>query len=278
MADEEKAGFWSSTGDAFMKASGIGAITDTYSQWRTRLNNKGKPPAKAKTYDVKFEGISDIRARIKIPSEYWANEITPLGGLPPDAMPTGAGGGYNLSGFVYFPYTPTITQEHTAVYNTVNPTHSNYGLHFYKHSSVGPITVAGKFTVQSEHDARVWIATTHILRAVTKMKFGADKDRGAPPPVCRFFAYGPLQYNNVPVVIQSIRVELPDSVDYYSTPSYEANTGSPNVVNAKGVMVPTVSTITITMLPMYSRKELLELAHVEGFLQGTDNAKERGFL
>lgn len=278
MADEEKAGFWSSTGDAFMKASGIGAITDTYSQWRTRLNNKGKPPAKAKTYDVKFEGISDIRARIKIPSEYWANEITPLGGLPPDAMPTGAGGGYNLSGFVYFPYTPTITQEHTAVYNTVNPTHSNYALHFYKHSSVGPITVAGKFTVQSEHDARVWIATTHILRAVTKMKFGADKDRGAPPPVCRFFAYGPLQYNNVPVVIQSIRVELPDSVDYYSTPSYEANTGSPNVVNAKGVMIPTVSTITISMLPMYSRKELLELAHVEGFLQGTDNAKERGFL
>jgi hypothetical protein len=51
---------------------------------------------------------------------------------------------------------------------------------------------------------------------------------------------------NVPIVLTSFRVELPDNVDYFR------HTGIASGMNT----VPTISTIQITCMPIYSRNEM----------------------
>ena len=179
---------------------------------------------------------------------------------------------------IIFPYTPTISQDFSASYTTVNPTHSNYSFNFYKGSTPGPISISGKFTVQNDSEARNWLATVHLLRSLMKMRFGQDSNAGAPPPICRFNAYGNHQYSNVPVVIQSFKMELPSDVDYYSTKGLPNDSPrSPGQIEyAEYNMVPTVSTISIVLLPTYSRRELLAQAQVTNYLNGS--AKPQGYL
>jgi len=215
-------------------------------------------------FDIAFEGDKDYRVKIRVPQEYfWSPAVHYDMAL-------------QLQGAIVFPYTPTISQDYSASYSTFSPTHSNYAMHFYTNTTPGPISVSGRFSVQSNGDAYHWLETTHILRALTKMRFGADRDAGAPPPICRFDAYGDMQYKNVPVVIQSFKVELADNIDYYATNLDENGIPSPGL--SKGTMVPTVSTITINLLPMYSREELLGQKQVEDYIGGTPNLRQQGFL
>ena len=101
------------------------------------------------------------------------------------------------------------------------------------------------------------------------MQFGIDANAGAPPPVCRLYAYGATMLDNVPVSLQSFSLKLDDSVDYYSIFSntlksiFGANT------------VPTMSTISLSMIPMYSRAEMKSTG-VNDWLNGT--ARGYGFL
>lgn len=254
-------------GNTLLKATGLGPVVDGLKQLRL---GRVKPAAQLPTpsFDVKFEGEKDFRAKIIVPFEYFRNGNFPyLWGKNLELVSNRG---------IVFPYTPQITQDYSASYNSYTPTHSNYALHFYKNTTPGPITVSGKFTVQSDKDAFVWIATTHLLRALMKMKFGKDIDAGLPPPVCRFNALGDMQYKNVPVVIQSFRVELPDSVDYYATQAIDNGDGTSLPVG--GTMVPVVSNITVTMLPMYSREELLAKKHVEDYIGVSPNLRQRGYL
>jgi hypothetical protein len=252
-----------------LNKSGLGKLYEAGSKLlsKNRLGSGKAPPAAPENFDVKFEGEKDFRAKIRVPSFYR---------YIPNVMPTVQ---LLLLDGIVFPYTPTISQDYTANYNPINPTHSNYTLYFYKHSTPGPITVSGKFTVQNDTEAYIWLATTHMLRAVMKMRFGAngEEDRGAPPPVCRFDAYGDQQYKDVPVVVSSFRVELPDGVDYYAT-SLSGMPGLTTGDSSKGNMVPTVSTLSVTLFPMYSRQELLSARHVTDYVTGKPNLRQRGFL
>lgn len=181
----------------------------------------------------------DNRVKIRVPSDYltkltsgsWAGELKQFGGI-------------------LFPYTPQITLEHKADYTSQNPTHSNYTLQFYKTSSVGEITITGKFTVQNDKDALIYLATAHLLSALTKMRWGGvggDPDSGAPPPVCRLDAYGTYMIKNVPVVVTSFKHDLPDDVDFYTVTSGPFGVAS----------VPTKATFTVSLKPAYSRQEIL---------------------
>jgi len=241
-----------------------------------RLGNKvdkgGKEPLP--DFDVLYKEEKDFRTRLVVPQKYLHSSSIPFGQGGDPLVPAGAL--YPFRNGIIFPFTPVITQEWSANYSTVNPTHSNYPLHFYKNSSVGPISVSGKFAVQNKMDAITWLQTVHSLRALTKMKFGGDSNAGAPPPVCRFFAYGEMQYNNVPVVVQSVRVDLPDGVDYYAASVNQDRLDSKNA--SSGSMVPILSTITINLLPMYSRAELLELNHVDEYIGYSVSSKTKGFL
>ena len=200
---------------------------------------------------------SDHRVRINVPPMYYGSSWT--------SGPNNELGNTGLTGII-FPYTPQISLEHKADYTSPSVMHTNFSQHFYQRSSVGAITITGKFTVQNDIDAGVYLSTIHMLRALTKMLVNGESNSGSPPPVCRLFAYGLYMLNNVPVSVNSFKNDLPDNVDYYALPS--SNT-------FKSSMVPVVSTIAVTLLPMYSRNEQQQFT-VDSWLSG--NLNSQGYL
>ena len=75
--------------------------------------------------------------------------------------------------------------------------------------------------------------------------------------------------SNVPVVINSFKADLPDGVDYF-TLGKNPKTGN-HVVYGQA-SVPTVSTISVTCIPMYSRAEMQKFS-VNGWLAPQSNRK-----
>ena len=181
---------------------------------------------------------TEQRVRIKVPPKYLV-KYTKGSGAEELSDDSGFGG-------IIFPYTPTISYGVKADWSEIKPLHSNFNIPFYQRSSVGEISITGQFTVENGKDAAVYLSTVHLLRALTKMRFGGatngDADSGAPPPICRLFAFGPNMLSNVPIAITGVRIELPNNCDYFSL----------NGTNS----VPTISTLAITCIPVYSRKEM----------------------
>lgn len=230
-----------------------------------------KPETQIQIQDSNGNTVAkDQRVIIRVPNDYLV--ATTFGGNS-NALK-------NIGGIV-FPYTPAISFEVKASYSESTPLHSNFAINFYQRSSVGPITITGRFTVQNETDADIYIATTHLLKALTRMRSGGkqnaaggrggpsfnDANSGAPPPVCRLDAFGEMMLNNVPVAITGYRVELPNDIDYFT---YQGS------IYGKTTL-PTVSTIAITCLPMYSRNEMQRFA-VTGYLNDNTWYKKQGFI
>ena len=187
---------------------------------------------------VRFtDGVQEDRVRISDPSGIFINDgsavLSPLADV----------------GFVLFPYTPSIFINHNANYDTVNPTHSNYGYNFYQNSATATISINGTFTAKDPDSAAYVLAVQHFFRSVTKMFYGKDPEAGTPPPVLRLDGHGDYQFSSVPIVITEFSVELPTDVDYISTDT---------AVQGNGTItrVPTVQTFSITCLPLYSRKSI----------------------
>jgi hypothetical protein len=202
---------------------------------------EGAEPKMPEMPQVTFQDVNgnlskdDLRVRILVPPKYITeflagpnNELADIGGI-------------------LFPYTPSISYEAKAEYAEAKPLHSNFSINFYQRSSIGNISISGKFSVESTDDAVIYLSTMHLLKSLTRMRFGSDPDAGAPPPVCRLYANGDAMLHDVPVAITSYRIELPDSVDYF-TIFQNDRFGT--------TAVPTVSTIAITCIPMYSRNEM----------------------
>lgn len=202
-----------------------------------------------------INGVADTRVKLKIPPTYLVGHAT-----GPDDSLVKAGG-------IIFPYTPTIDLEHKANYSGLNTPHSNYTQYFYKNSQVGEINLSAKFSVQNEIEAANYLSVVHVLRALTKMRFGDDANAGSPPPICRLMAYGDYMLDNVPVAITSFRQELPDGVDYFSTGKVSGDYGV--------TTVPVLSTFQISLIPIYSREELMN-GTVDGWLY--DNQRLLGYL
>ena len=173
------------------------------------------------------------RVRISDPSGIFINASNPP--LAPLAQ----------TGYVLFPYTPSITVNHQASYQTENPTHSNYGYHFYQNSATASISITGQFTAKDPVDAQYVLAVQHFFRSVTKMFYGKDPEAGTPPPVLRLDGHGDYQFSSVPIVITDFSVTLPTDVDYIST------SGSSHVSK-----VPVMQEFQITCMPLYSRKSI----------------------
>lgn len=197
--------------------------------------------------------FADTRVKIRVPLDYLTNRT--LGNM------------YELYylGGVVFPYTPVITYETTADYQTVTPTHSNFPINFYQRSALSAISVVGKFTVQNDKDASIYSSTIVLLRSLTKMKFGSDIGAGSPPPVCRLDAFGTDMLMNVPVAISSFRIDTPDNVDYFT---YGKLYGSDDITS-----FPVVSTISLRLVPMYSRNEMMQFS-VDNHLKSTASSKQ----
>ena len=201
-----------------------------------------------------YEEGTDQRVKIRVPPKYLTRFTQGADGSP-----------LNKVGGILFPYTPSISYGVNATYTAQSPTHSNFTQNFYKNSSIDNISITGKFTVQTAEDADIFLCTVHLLKSLTRMRAGGagfgDTDSGAPPPVCRLDAFGDMLLKNVPVVISSFKFDFPDSVNYFRYKSKDLGMNS----------VPTVSTLAITCIPMYSRREIQQFnmtTYVGGHFQG----------
>ena len=159
----------------------------------------------------------------------------------------------NGTGGMIFPYLPTITMSHTATYDTIATSHTNYPFYAYKSSQVDDITITGQFTVQSHEEALYWLASVQFLRTVTKMYFGQGLNLGNPPPICTLNGYGDFVYNNVSVIVKSFNVSLEKDVDYIAA---QIGTDLGEVGGSNVSYVPTISTITVVVAPVYSREKI----------------------
>lgn len=265
------------------KGAAIGGLVAGLGSALKKLSKNRKPSANPLdstpvAATPKFKGDDTQRVRLKVPKEY-VNNNSPATNL------SGLGG-------ILFPFTPQISVDHSANYSPINAMHSNYTQYFYKNSSVGEISISGKFVVQNDLDALYVISTIHLGRSLVKMKFGDDALAGAPPPVCRLFAHGDYMFNNTPVVVKSFSVECPDNVDYYtlspSSPLFGGSTGATDSKTAKvqslgipsvGITsVPVVNTIKLILLPIYSRQMQLA-SSVNGWLNENSGGKRsEGYL
>lgn len=164
-------------------------------------------------------------------------------------------------GGVIFPYTPSITMTHSAMYSQDTPVHSNYPFQFYQNSAVNQISIRGDFTAQTQEEAQYVLACIYFFRSATKMFYGNSEKAGNPPPIVYLNGYGDGLFSNVPCVIQSFVHELPDAVDYITAPDASSGVSkqSPMDQQAMGTgstRVPTKSSLTVTLMPVYSRTEL----------------------
>jgi hypothetical protein len=123
---------------------------------------------------------------------------------------------------VIFPYTPVINTVYKANYNSYDLTHSNYRGYFYQNSYVGEINIQAVFTAQDTAEANYLLAVIHFFRSVTKMFYGQDAQRGAPPPLVFLQGLGTYQFNLHPCVVSQFNYNLPADVDYIRA-------GSPNI-------------------------------------------------
>lgn len=177
---------------------------------------------------------------------------------------------------VVFPLVPNITFQHTANYSLSAPTHTNYPFPIYENSSVEPFVIAGEFPVQTEDDGRYWIAAVHFFKSITKMAFGDTSNKGSPPPLVKVNGYGQYVLNNVPCVVQNFNYSLENGVDYIRVP---VRTGINSITLREGVeeysWVPTLSTMSITLQPTYSRVKAASFS-LDKFVNGDLN--DEGFL
>jgi len=115
---------------------------------------------------------------------------------------------------VVFPYTPTIDTSYVANYTKTELTHSNYRGAFYQNSSVQDVSIRGMFTAQDTSEAAYMLAVIHFFRSVTKMFYGKDSQRGAPPPLVYLSGFGDYQFAGHPCVVTNFGYSLPSDVDY----------------------------------------------------------------
>lgn len=239
------------TGDTSVLERTINSPRIDFGMESVRLNGlppgaqpKQPPPPEVITRDIFGNNLGeDMRTILRVPPKYIS--LLTEGGLNKELA--------ELGGIVW-PYTPQIQYELKADYSTVTPTHSNFPIHFYQKSSVGNITITGKYTVQNIEEAKVYISTKFLIQALIKMRYGGltgDPDSGSPPPICRLDAYGDMMLRNVPVAVTQSRIELPDNVDYFTFPG--------NGIYGP-TAVPVISSINVVCIPIYSRGEMQDFS------------------
>jgi hypothetical protein len=178
---------------------------------------------------------------------------------------------------VIFPYTPQVTVTHAANYTAQKLTHSNYTNYFYDNSEVQAINISGEFTVQSIDEGQYLLATIYFLRSLTKMFFGMDANAGNPPPLVYLNGYGQYYFPNVSCVVTNFSHTMPSDVDYVNIPEPAVNSmgADPQITNypTNSTRLPTTSTISLILQPVYSRTSQSGYFSLEDFARGSLIAK-----
>jgi hypothetical protein len=196
---------------------------------------------------------------------------------------------------IFWPLTPAVVIQHSANYNPLAQTHSNYPFQAYQNSQVDSMNIIGEFPVQNSDDAKHWVATVNFLRTITKMYFGnatTEKEKGLkgnPPPIMHMSGYGDHMFQKVPVIVNTFNVELRPGIDYISTnQDPDRNITSPRTRDRLGLpetgesqtWAPTLSNISVLVTPIYSRESIKNFS-LQKFARGQLNGKgtdEIGFI
>jgi hypothetical protein len=192
---------------------------------------------------------------------------------------------------IFWPLTPAVVIQHSANYNPLSQTHSNYPFQAYQNSQVDSMNIIGEFPVQNSDDAKHWVATVNFLRTITKMYFGKEQAlKGNPPPIMHMSGYGDHMFSKVPVIVNTFNVELRPGIDYISTkqtntPYRELNGPDAGFdlsaeQGAPQTWAPTLSNISVLVTPIYSRESIKKFSLSE-FARGQLNGKgtdEIGFI
>jgi hypothetical protein len=219
----------------------------------------------------------------------------------------------NVTDGVIFPYTPTIQTAYKANYSNYDLTHSNYRGYFYQNSNIDPVTITGTFTAQDTAEANYLLAVIHFFRSATKMFYGQDAERGAPPPLVYLSGLGEYQFNEHSCLIQNFSYSLPNDVDYIRAGSpgnvgvnlttrrdrqtvatngvfgslnrlaaafltkgaISGPPGPPTLGLNRPTYVPTKMEISVTLLPAQSRQQVSKQFSVKEFANG--NLLKGGF-
>jgi hypothetical protein len=114
-----------------------------------------------------------------------------------------------------FQYTPQIEYSNDVKYDAYNLTHTNYQPYAYSRTENPTINLTCKFSAHTKEHFDHSEYAIRFLRTYTKMNYGrTDAQRGQPPRILRFFAYGNPIFNKVPVVISKFSMTFPDDIDY----------------------------------------------------------------
>lgn len=176
---------------------------------------------------------------------------------------------------VIFPYTPQISVSYRANYSQQKLSHSNYTAAFYEGSEVDQITISGEFTVQNASEGQYLLAAIYFFRSASKMWFGQGSPAhvGNPPPVLFLDGYGSHYFPHVSCVLTSFQHTMPGDVDYIEVPASNLYEKSSNTTR-----LPTTSSISITLQPIYSRKTLHDKFDLDKYASGQLIKGNGGFL
>ena len=162
----------------------------------------------------KMANNGDWRVRLSLaPGATYLYNASPPGILQPLAATDG----------VVFPYMPKIDTNYKAEYDTYNLTHSNYRGYFYKSSYTDAVNLTATFTAQDSSEADYLLAVIHFFKSITKMFYGQDAERGAPPPLVYLTGLGQYQFSAHPCVVNNFQLNLPNDVDYIRARSVNIN-------------------------------------------------------
>ena len=215
--------------------------------------------ATTKTYNTgvwRVTDTSDWRVRLSIPpipSFDTSEVLRPL---------------YDSNHSMVWPTTPQITMSHTANYGQMTPIHSNYAFQMYQNSQIDDINISGNFPIDNESDGRYWVAAVHFLRSATKMFYGETTQfAGAPPPVLKLNGYGDFVFKDIPVVVKSFSIDLPNGVDYIRVPLSGTPDASIQVTTGNVAYVPTLSTLSVVLAVTHSRDGVRQFS-LDKFVKG----------
>jgi len=114
-----------------------------------------------------------------------------------------------------FPYTPQIEYGQEVKYDSYAMSHTNYQTYGYGRTENPNINLTCKFSAHTSEHFNLSAYALRFLRTYTKMNYGrTDPDRGLPPRILRFFAYGNQVFDNIPVVISKFNMTFPEDIDY----------------------------------------------------------------
>lgn len=241
------------------------------------INGLGLGNGIKKPFNVQFNSGSDAndwKVRIRIGDTSRILYKSGLGGVLNPLTQTGG---------VVFPYTPNITVAYQGNYSPQRFTHSNYAHYSYDNSEVQTIQIQADFTAQNQEEADYVLACIYFFRATTKMFFGQGEFAGYPPPLVFLSGYGKHYFPDVPCIVLSFSHTMPSEVDYIETSganggvNFQPNTGAgefgeePRIGGSGGgggrTRIPTMSTFSIGLQPVYSKESLTKF-DLNEFAQG----------